>query len=118
MSNMQIDGVLAQIRQLQQQAKIGTTPQLRPGADLAGVQGVGGKPQLSFANVLKQGLDKVNEVQTSSSNLATRFERGDPGVELSQVMIESQKASVALRATVEVRNRLVSAYQEIMNMPI
>jgi flagellar hook-basal body complex protein FliE len=39
-------------------------------------------------------------------------------VELSQVMIESQKASVAFRATVEVRNRLVSAYQEIMNMPI
>jgi flagellar hook-basal body complex protein FliE len=50
--------------------------------------------------------------------MATRFERGVPGVELSQVMLESQKASVAFRATVEVRNRLVSAYQEIMNMPI
>jgi len=41
-----------------------------------------------------------------------------PGVELSQVMLEAQKASVSFRATVEVRNRLVSAYQEIMNMPI
>jgi flagellar hook-basal body complex protein FliE len=60
----------------------------------------------------------VNQVQGQASDLATRFERGDPGVELSQVMIESQKASVAFRATVEVRNRLVSAYQEIMNMPI
>jgi flagellar hook-basal body complex protein FliE len=118
MSNMQIDGVLAQIRALQQQTKIGSTPQLRPGADLAGVQGAAGGSQVSFANVLKQGLDRVNESQLQASNLATRFERGDPGVELSQVMIESQKASVSFRATVEIRNRLVSAYQDIMNMPL
>jgi flagellar hook-basal body complex protein FliE len=117
MSNMQIDSVLAQIRSLQQQTKIGQ-PTVRPGADLAGAQGVQGKPQISFASVLKQGLDRVNETQAQASDLATRFERGEPGVELSQVMIESQKATVALRATVEVRNRLVSAYQDIMNMPI
>ena len=68
--------------------------------------------------MLKQGLDRVNAAQGRASDMATRFERGVPGVELSQVMLESQKASVAFRATVEVRNRLVSAYQEIMNMPI
>lgn len=117
MSNMQIDSVLAQIRSLQQQTKINPA-QVRPGADIAGPAGVQGTSQVSFANVLKQGLDRVNESQSQASNLATRFERGDPGVELSQVMIESQKASVAFRATVEVRNRLVSAYQDIMNMPI
>ncbi len=49
---------------------------------------------------------------------AARFERGEPGLELSQVMLEANKAQVAFRATVEVRNRLVNAYQEIMNMPI
>ncbi len=117
MRSMQIDGVLAQIRALQQQTKVGHT-QVRPGADLAGAQGVQGTPKVSFASVLKQGLDRVNETQQQASDLATRFERGDPGVELSQVMIESQKATVALRATVEVRNRLVSAYQDIMNMPL
>jgi flagellar hook-basal body complex protein FliE len=117
MSNMQIDSVLAQIRSLQQQAKI-NHPQVRPGADLAGASGVQGAPQVSFASVLKEGLSRVNESQAHASNLATRFERGEPGVELSQVMIESQKATVALRATVEIRNRLVSAYQDIMNMPI
>ena len=117
MSNMQIDGVLAQIRALQQQTKINHT-QVRPGADLAGAQGVQGASQPSFANVLKQGLERVNASQQQASDLATRFERGEPGVELAQVMIESQKASVAFRATVEVRNRLVSAYQDIMNMPI
>jgi flagellar hook-basal body complex protein FliE len=117
MSNMQIDSVLAQIRSLQQQTKLGAV-QMRPPAEVGGVQGATASPQVSFASVLKQGLDRVNETQAQSSDLATRFERGDPGVELSQVMIESQKASVAFRATVEIRNRLVSAYQDIMNMPI
>jgi flagellar hook-basal body complex protein FliE len=119
MSSMQIDNVLAQIRALQSQVKVGAPHVTKPGAvgvgAGAGVQGAG---PTSFANVLKQGLDRVNETQSRASDMATKFEKGVPGVELSQVMLESQKASVAFRATVEVRNRLVSAYQEIMNMPI
>lgn len=111
MSNLQIDSVLAQIRALQHQTKIGAPAALKSPA----AEGAGGA---SFASVLKQGLEAVNQAQAKSNDLATRFERGDPGVELSQVMLESNKASVAFRATVEVRNRLVSAYQEIMNMPI
>lgn len=123
MSNMAIDGVLAQIRALQQQTKLQapTMPSAPGGAGIVGpggVQGPGGTAAPSFANVLRAGLDRVNEAQSRSSSTAAAFERGTPGVELSQVMIESQKASVAFRATVEVRNRLVSAYQEIMNMPI
>lgn len=117
MSNMSVDSVLAQIRSLQQQVKIGAPGIARPDA-LQGASGPGAAPDVSFAKVMKQGLDAVNAMQSKSSELATRFEQGDPGVELSQVMLESQKASVAFRATVEVRNRLVSAYQEIMNMPI
>jgi flagellar hook-basal body complex protein FliE len=113
MSNLQIDNVLAQIRQLQLQTKVGVSVNVG--------QGVGatpGAPTTSFASVLKQGLDKVNDVQSKAGNLAVQFERGVPGVELSQVMLESQKAAVAFRATTEIRNRLVNAYQEIMNMPI
>lgn len=117
MSNMQIDSVLAQIRQLQQQTRIGVPAAVRPNAAAAAgaAQATGGA---SFANVLKQGLDAVNQTQQRATDLATQFEKGVPGVELSQVMLESQKATVAFRATVEVRNRLVSAYQDIMNMPI
>lgn len=109
MSNLQIDGVLAQIRALQQQTRFQGTAPASPAA---------GGAQVSFASVLQQGLERVNAAQQQASDLATRFERGEPGLELSQVMIESQKASVAFRATVEVRNRLVGAYQDIMNMPI
>jgi flagellar hook-basal body complex protein FliE len=117
MSNMQIDSVLAQIRSLQQQARVGA-PSLRPTQDLAGPGAANAAGQPSFANVLKQGLDRVNDVQASATRMATAFEKGTPGIELSQVMLESQKANVSFRATVEVRNRLVSAYQEIMNMSI
>jgi len=117
MSNMQIDSVLAQIRALQQQTKIGAPSVQRPDA-LQGAAGAGAAGNVSFASVMKKGLDAVSAAQSQASALATRFERGDPGVELSQVMLESQKASVSFRATVEVRNRLVSAYQDIMNMPI
>jgi flagellar hook-basal body complex protein FliE len=120
MSSMQIDNVLAQIRSLQAQVKVGAPHAAKPGV-IAGPGAPGavqGASPTSFANVLKQGLDRVNEVQARATDLATKFERGVPGVELSQVMLESQKATVAFRATVEVRNRLVSAYQEIMNMPI
>lgn len=116
MSNMQIDSVLAQIRALQQQTRIGAPALQRP--DAPGAAAAGGAGNVSFAAVMKQGLDAVNATQSQAASLAARFERGEPGVELSQVMLEAQKSSVALRATVEVRNRLVSAYQEIMNMPI
>ena len=67
---------------------------------------------------MKQGLDQVNQTQKHAADLAAQFERGVPGVELPQVMLEMQKANVSFRAITEVRNRFVNAYQEIMNMPI
>ena len=119
MSNMQIDSVLAQIRQLQQQTKL-NAPAVRPEGLLPGGKpgGVGAAAPADFGKLLRQGLEVVNAAQSKASTTMTAFERGTPGVELSTVMIESQKATVAFRAATEVRNRLVSAYQEIMNMPI
>ena len=114
MSQMEIDRVLATIRSFSK-------------TDTAGVGGAGGAGSASapnasgateFSNLLRQGIDSVNQTQQSASSLATAFEKGTPGVELPQVMLEMQKASVSFRALTEVRNRLVSAYQEIMNMPI
>ena len=117
MSSMQINNVLSQIRTLQQQTRIGM-PGVRPSQDLAGPGAVAGTGQTSFANVLKAGLDKVNETQASAGRLATAFEKGVPGVDLAQVMLEAEKAGVSFRAAVEVRNRLVSAYQDILKMQI
>ena len=119
MSNFAIDGVLAQIRQLQAQTKL-NAPAVRPEALAPGAQtgAANGVAPTDFGKLLKAGLEGVNAAQTRATNAAVAFERGTPGVELSTVMIESQKATVAFRAATEVRNRLVNAYQEIMNMPI
>ena len=106
MSSMEINRVLEQIRSLSAQAKAGTQP--------GQVQQTSGPGE--FANILRQGIDQVNQTQLRADELSDAFQRGTPGVELSQVMLESSKANVAFRAVVEVRNRLVSAYQEIMNM--
>lgn len=108
MSQMEIDRVLAQIRSL--------SAQMRPPAAPAAAPKTGGVSE--FANILKSGIDQVNQQQQRAGQLADAFERGTPGVELPQVMLEMQKASVSFRALNEVRNRLISAYQEIMNMTL
>ena len=71
-----------------------------------------------FQSALKSSLDQVNQVQLQSQQLAERFAVGDSTVSLSDAMISIQKSSIALQQTVQVRNKLVSAYQEIMNMGV
>ena len=124
MSNIAIDQVLAQIRSLSAQAGAGLKPAQSHAAGAAGalaapaLPGSGNNAAPQFAQLLKQGIDSVNQTQQSASALADAWERGTPGVDLAKVMIESQKASVSFRALTEVRNRLVTAYQDIMNMSI
>ena len=71
-----------------------------------------------FAELLKSSINAVNEAQTSAADMAAALERGEKSVTLPEVMIALQKASLSFQAMTEVRNRLVNAYQEIMNMPI
>lgn len=71
-----------------------------------------------FQSALKSSLDQVNNAQLQSQQLAQRFEMGDTTVSLSDAMISLQKSSIALQQTIQVRNKLVQAYQEIMSMPV
>ena len=71
-----------------------------------------------FQTMFSNAIDSVNEKQMQSSSLRTRFEKGDPQVDLPEVMIAAQKASVSFEAMKEVRNKLVEAYKDIMNMPV
>jgi flagellar hook-basal body complex protein FliE len=122
MSDLSIAQVLAQIRTLS--AQVG--PGLRPAAptlpgDVAGAAGVTASSTAqgpSFAGMLKQGIDAVNSTQQQADRLETAWERGDPGVNLANVMVEAEKASVSFSALSQVRNRLISVYQDIMNMSI
>ncbi|MEB0041426.1 MULTISPECIES: flagellar hook-basal body complex protein FliE [unclassified Pseudomonas] len=72
----------------------------------------------SFADMLGQAVNKVNDTQQASSQLASAFEVGKSGVDLTDVMVSSQKASVSFTALTQVRNKLVQAYQDIMQMPV
>ena len=73
---------------------------------------------LDFSTVMKNAINEVNKHQQAAARMSDAFERGQQGVELTDVMIQMQKASVSFEAITQVRNRLVSAYQDVMNMPI
>ncbi len=70
-----------------------------------------------FAGVLKSMLVDVNQSQQSAKQLAASFERGR-NQDLAGVMVAQQKARLSFQTTLQIRNKLVSAYQDIMNMPI
>ncbi|MGM9948621.1 MAG: flagellar hook-basal body complex protein FliE [Lysinibacillus sp.] len=73
--------------------------------------------QQTFANTLKDAISNVNTQQIQSDTMTQRLINGGD-VELHEVMIASQKASITLNATMEVRNKVIEAYQEIMRMSI
>ncbi len=72
----------------------------------------------SFGNLMQQAVDQVNETQMQAANLSKAFEMGDSRVDLSEVMIAIQKSRVSFQALTEVRNKLLTAYQDVMNMPV
>lgn len=106
MSSPEIAQVLAQMRTIQAQAGMQTPQEAQPASDV------------SFSDMLKRSVDAVNEVQQESAKLKTDFEHGVENVDLAQVMVASQKANLSFTAMVEVRNKLVDAYKDVMNMPI
>lgn len=71
-----------------------------------------------FSAMLKSSIDQVNSAQQESSDMAKNFELGNTDASLQEVMISLQKANVSFQAMVQVRNKLVSAYQEVMNMQV
>ncbi|WP_413110710.1 flagellar hook-basal body complex protein FliE [Thaumasiovibrio sp. DFM-14] len=71
-----------------------------------------------FSHLLSNAISSVNNHQQQASQLQTRFDQGDRSVSLSDVMIARNKSSVAFEATVEVRNKMVEAYKELMSMPV
>ena len=71
-----------------------------------------------FGNMFKQALNTVNELQQDAGAKRNAFTMGDDSVTLAETMIASQKSGVAFEATVQVRNKFVEAYKEIMSMPV
>ncbi len=108
---IKVDQLLGQMRAAQSLAskissRIGTDPD-EPEAVKGG-----------FAAALRTSLDRVNATQLEAGEMTKSFELGAPGVQLHDVMISMSKANVSFQQMVQVRNKLVSAYQDIMNMQV
>ena len=84
----------------------------------AGLAPEAGAAKVNFADALQNSISEVSNAQKSSTEMGKRFTMGDDSVSLSDVMVSMQKASIGFQATVQVRNKLVSAYHEIMNMQV
>jgi len=106
MSDISMTQMLAQLRDIASQAGTGVID-ARTVPDRA-----------QFPDMLSKAIEAVNESQQTSSDLKTRFELGQEGVDIAQVMVASQKASLQFQLMVQVRNKLVTAYQDVMNMQI
>jgi len=106
MSVPSIQSALQQMQTLQSQA----TGQKPDAQDV--------KSNVSFAGELKSSIEKINNLQQISGETSKAFQRGDPNVSLNQMMVDRQKASLAFEMGVQVRNRLVSAYKDVMNMQV
>lgn len=79
---------------------------------------VGTTNQSSFGDLLKNTINHVNDSQLRAGEMKQAFETGSSDLSLAEVMIAAQKADLSFRAMTEVRNKLVTAYQDIMNMPV
>jgi flagellar hook-basal body complex protein FliE len=90
----------------------------RPSATPPAIQTEKVAEKPDFTNALKGALDAVQASQNKAEGLTKRFQMGDDSVNLSDVMISMQKASINFQATVQVRNKLVQAYHDIMNMQV
>ena len=85
---------------------------------IGGAGGVdGGAGAADFSNAISAALQQVNAQQAKASEMSEAYERGDTH-DIVSVMIERQKASLGFETTLQVRNKLLSAYRDIMNMPV
>ncbi len=114
--NIQANNLYAELQAMSSQVS-GSNQVIRPNIE-SNIQQVNSSSSANFGDLLQQAVDNVNDLQAKSGELRTAVEMGDRSVSLAEAMIAAQKSSVAFEATVQVRNKLVDAYKQIMAMPV
>jgi flagellar hook-basal body complex protein FliE len=104
MSDMSVNQLLAQMRAMSLQAEGGR------------IREAGGTTD--FSALLQRSIAGVNETQQSAEKMAEAFEAGTANLNLADVMVATQKANISFQAMLQVRNKLVEAYKDVMNMPM
>ena len=106
-----VESMLSQIREYQDLAARGVE---RQGNELATAET---QKQSGFANSIKGALQEVNEMQQESKANRAAYEQGED-IPLTEVVMSMQKSSLAFEATLQIRNKVLKAYEDIMNMPV
>jgi len=113
-----IQAMLQTLRSYQSQATGGMD---NDGNKVGGLNGLAGSQitqgPSGFGDLVRQTVNKVNENQMHASKIATSYERGE-GVPLTDVVLSMQKSSLSFEATLQVRNKVLKAYEDILNMPV
>jgi flagellar hook-basal body complex protein FliE len=111
-----IEAMVAQLKAVASRAQGGEV------SPVDGVGAIGGveksAPRVDFASVLKNSLDEVSAAQDRSKEMSESFSMGNNDINLSDVMISMQKASISFQTSLQVRNKLVSAYRDMMTMQV
>ena len=110
METSALDSILVQLRAAQAATNASDPAQkaVAPGQAESG----------GFSQVLRNALESVNDTQMKSSEMQKAFELGEPDINLQDVMVQMAKANISFQTMIQVRNRIVSAYQDVMNMPV
>ena len=111
-----IQSIMSQIRQFETQTKGSLKPELSL-TEASPSQSVAGKGKTDFAQLVKGAVESVNGLQQNAQSLATSFEQGQD-VPLTDVVLAMQKSSIAFEATLQIRNKVMKAYEDIKNMPV
>jgi flagellar hook-basal body complex protein FliE len=115
-SQSNIQSMLQTLRSYQSQAAGGMDDEgNKVGSGLNGSQGPQGPS--GFGDLVRQTVDKVNANQMQATKIASAYERGE-GVPLTDVVLSMQKSSLSFEATLQVRNKVLKAYEDILNMPV
>jgi len=113
-----IQSMLQTLRSYQSQAAGGMDDDGNKVGSLNGLSGSKSTEGPSgFGDLVRQTVNKVNENQMNASNMASSYERGE-GVPLTDVVLSMQKSSLSFEATLQVRNKVLKAYEDILNMPV
>ena len=118
-SQSNIQSMLQTLRSYQSQAAGGMDGDgNKVGGGLNGLNG-SQAPQgpSGFGDLVRQTVDKVNATQMQASKISSAYERGE-GVPLTDVVLSMQKSSLSFEATLQVRNKVLKAYEDILNMPV
>jgi flagellar hook-basal body complex protein FliE len=97
-------------------AKMNAIRDVMPRAGLAPAGKAATEPD--FAAALKASIESVDASQKASADLSQRFQLGDPKVSLEETMVAMAKANVSFQQMIQVRNKVIAAYHDIMNMPV